>query len=197
MQILFFSDLHGDMDALKELKKMGAEADIIVAAGDISVMEQDIKQILSGINEFNKPVLMIHGNHEDERGLMELCDKYDNITFLHKGFHRVGEYLFLGYGGDGFSTNDPDFTLVANKFFKQNIQPNDTIIFVTHGPAYDTGIDRIYDDPRGNKSYREFIDEVKPHLAISGHLHENAGKNSRIGRTLFINPGKEGAIVNI
>ena len=197
MNILFFADLHEDEKALAVLKTKAAEADLIVCAGDISNMENNLHGMMEKINRLGKPVLMIHGNHEDENGLREMCDEFENITFLHKAVHHIDDYVFMGYGGDGFSTNDPAFTRVAQNFFKPESQGKRRIILFTHGPPYGTKIDRIGEDNMGNKSYREFIDDVKPHLVISGHLHENAGKHDKIGRTLFINPGKEGAIVEI
>ena len=197
MKILFFADMHGDMEALSIIKKKSSEVDIVVCAGDISIMEENLDNLVAQLNQLGLPVLMIHGNHEDDYRLRKLCEKYENITFLHKAVHHMDNYVFLGYGGDGFSTTDPEFVRVANAFFKPESKNKNTIILVTHGPAYNTGIDLINDDPRGNKSYREFIDDVKPHLVISGHLHENAGKHHTLGRTLFINPGKTGVTVEI
>jgi uncharacterized protein len=197
MKILFFSDLHGDFNTLIALKKKARDVDYVVSAGDITVMENDIQKIMRELNKFPKPVLLVHGNHEDEYHMKEICTKHSNLTFIHKGVHHVGEYIFMGYGGDGFSTNDSEFLQVANMFFKPESNNKKRMIFVTHGPPHNTVIDMIGNDPRGNKSYRKFIDEVKPHLVVSGHLHENAGKHHKIDRTLLINPGKEGAIVEI
>jgi Icc-related predicted phosphoesterase len=197
MKILFFSDLHGDFATLRNLRKKSVETDLVVSAGDFSSMERDLPELVSQLNSFQKPVLMIHGNHEEEEGMRELCNQNENITFLHKAVHHVGDYIFMGYGGDGFSTNDSNFTKVANMFFKKEAKDKKRMILVTHGPPYNTKIDFLGNEPRGNKSYRQFIDDIQPHLAISGHLHENSGKHHKIGRTLFINPGKEGVIVNI
>jgi uncharacterized protein len=196
IKILFFSDLHGDMKALSNLKAKAKDTDLVVCAGDFTVMERNVDDVMKNISGIGKHVLMLHGNHEDEDNIKELCNNYDNLTFLHKGVYHVGDYVFLGYGGDGFSTNDPDFVKVSG-FFRKETQGKKRIIFVTHGPAYDTKIDMLGRMPKGNKSYRNFIDDVQPHLAVSGHLHENAGKHHKIGRTLLLNPGKEGAIVDI
>ncbi|MEM3374147.1 MAG: metallophosphoesterase [Candidatus Woesearchaeota archaeon] len=200
MKLLLFSDIHGDFKALTNLKKESKKADFVIAAGDISVMERNIVEILDFLNSFKKPILLIHGNHENEFRLMELTQMYKNLIFLHRGAHHFKEYVFLGYGGDGFSTYDPEFLKVAN-FFKKELQTNKSknkkIIFITHQPPHNTGIDLLGNEPRGNKDYRRFIDEVKPHLVISGHLHENAGKTHIIERTLFINPGKQGVFVEI
>jgi len=197
MKILFFADTHGDRKALTNLKNKAKEADHVVCLGDFTIMESEIDEVMKQLNEFNKPVLLIHGNHEDDFRVRDLAENYQNITFLHKGAYELENHLFLGYGGDGFSTNDPEFENVAEKFFKKEIKENKKIIFLTHGPPHGTEIDKINGAHSGNKSYRKFIDEVKPHLAISGHLHENAGKHQKIGRTFILNPGKNGAIINI
>ncbi len=197
MKILFFTDLHGDMNTLRKLKDKSKDVDVTVCAGDISVMETNIEEIMRRVNKFHSPVLMLHGNHEDEFFLRELCDAHDNITFLHKAVHHVEDNIIMGYGGDGFSTNDPEFVDVAESFFKNEIKGKKRMVLVTHGPPYDTRIDHVAGNPRGNKSYRTFIDEVKPHVVIAGHLHENEGKSHKIGRTIFINPGKKGVVVKL
>ena len=57
--------------------------------------------------------------------------------------------------------------------------------------------------PVGAKAVREAIEEGQPALALHGHIHEAKG-NTRIGRTLCINPGSSyeqgqllGAVVNL
>lgn len=197
MNILFFADTHGDMDTLRTLKNKSSNADIVVCAGDISQMELHLPELIEYMDTFDKPVLMIHGNHEDDRGMKDLCEESDNVIFIHKGVHHVNDSIFMGYGGDGFSAKDPEFIRVANAFFKPEAKDKEKIILITHGPPHNTVIDNLNGDNRGNKSYREFIDDVKPHIAVSGHLHENSGKSHQIGRTLFMNPGKKGLLVNI
>ncbi len=196
MNLLFFSDLHGNMKILNSLKKKAEKADGIICSGDISVFENDIEKIMEELSKIDKKILIIHGNHEDEQRLKELSQKYDNIYFMHKGVHHIGDYVFMGYGGDGFSTNDPEFERVSD-FFKKEAQDKKKIVFFTHGPPHGTEIDKINGEHRGNKSYRKFIDEVKPHLVVSGHLHENAGKHDKIGRSLILNPGPYGALVEL
>jgi uncharacterized protein len=189
--------MHGDMKTMERLKNLSKDVDGVVCAGDVTSMERNLPNVMKKFSEFHSHVLMIHGNHEEPQNLKEHCDMYTNITFLHKGAFNVGDYLFLGYGGDGFSTNDPEFEEVAKKFFKPEIKDDKRIIFVTHGPAHGTELDKVAGSHKGSISYRKFIDDVKPHLVISGHLHENEGKSEKIGRTMFINPGRQGAIIEI
>ena len=198
MKILFFVDLHGDMKALREIKeRANDDVDVVVCAGDFTTMERGMGDVLKELNSLGKKVLMIHGNHEDEDGLREACENFENILFIHKAVHHIGEYIFLGYGGDGFSTNDKSFERVADEFFKHEALGKKRIILVTHGPPHGTILDDLGGDFRGNKSYKKFIDEVKPHVVVAGHLHENAGKHERVERTLYMNPGKNGVVLDI
>jgi Icc-related predicted phosphoesterase len=73
----------------------------------------------------------------------------------------------------------------------------DKVILVTHAPPYNTKVDRINGNLCGNKSIRNFISEVKPVLAVCGHLHETAGKRDKIGKTLVINPGYKGMVIDL
>ena len=52
----------------------------------MTIFEHKMKSILREINSFNKPVLIIHGNHESEENLKEDCKKHKNLIFLHKKF---------------------------------------------------------------------------------------------------------------
>ena len=66
---------------------------------------------------------------------------------------------------------------------------------MTHAPPHNTKLDKIIDGHCGNKSIRSFITKSKPDIAFSGHIHENNGKEDKIGKTRVINPGPYGKIV--
>lgn len=197
MKILAFSDLHGRIKDLERLKEKSKEVDLVLCAGDITVMEDNISMIVSELAQFHKPVLLIHGNHEDEYGLQELASVHDNIIFLHKVAYHINDYVFLGFGGGGFSREDPEFKDIADNFFKKEAEGKRRIVLMTHAPPHATKLDDLDGSHRGNKDMRKFIDEVKPHIVICGHFHENAGKTQKIGRTILINPGYNGAVIEI
>lgn len=71
------------------------------------------------------------------------------------------------------------------------------LIMITHAPPYGTTVDKSGDNHRGNKSYRRFIDIAKPELVICGHFHEHARKQDKIGKTIVVNPGPEGVVIEI
>lgn len=92
-------------------------------------------------------------------------------------------------------------------------------IYNIHVPPYNTGIDRapkldsnlkpiiipggVQQIPVGSTATANIIKRYQPMLALHGHVHESKG-NTRLGRTLCINPGSEygegvlrGALVEI
>jgi uncharacterized protein len=197
MKLLIFVDSHGNKKIMRRLKSLSKKVDLVICAGDFTVMEKNMNKILKDLNEFYSPVLMVPGNHEDEIELGKLCEKFENIIYIHKGAHHFEDYVFLGYGGGGFSEADPDFKRISENFFKNEIKGKKRSILVLHGPPHGTKVDMINNGYAGDKNFRKFIDESQPHLVVCGHLHENVGKKDKIGRTLIINPGPKGVIVEI
>ena len=140
---------------------------------------------------------MVHGNHEDDLTYFRYSKIFKNIVFIHKKHFIENNLLFIGYGGGGFSQKDMEFEHLAKTKFKDiiNQNKNKKIIFVTHAPPYGTKADKLGRNYAGNKSFRRFIENYKIDLHICGHLHENFGKEDRIGRTKVINPGPFGKIL--
>jgi len=196
MKLLAFVDLHNSHKALRKIKKQSKKADIILCAGDLTIFENNLDKLLFKLNKLKKPVLIIPGNHESNADLKALTKMFDNITDIHEKSFIKNNHLFLGYGGGGFTMVDKHFNKIAKKFEKK-IKKHDSkkIILVTHAPPYKTKIDKIMDEHCGNKSIKNFVVKVKPDLVISGHLHENAGKEEKTGKTKIINPGPFGKVL--
>jgi uncharacterized protein len=95
--------------------------------------------------------------------------------------------------------------------------PAERTIFSFHCPPYGSGLDEapeLTEDmrlkmagrapvPLGSTAVREAIERHQPTLSLHGHIHESRG-NTRIGRTLCINPGSSyeqgellGAVVDL
>lgn len=198
MKILAFVDLHGSLKALNKIKEQAKKADIIICAGDISIFSNDLDKLLLELNGLKKTVLIIPGNHEFDDDLKQLTKLFDNVIDIHKKCFVKDDYLFLGYGGSGFSMTDKDFEKISKKFEKEiRRNENKKIILVTHAPPHKTKLDSIMGESCGNKSIKNFIKKVNIHLVISGHLHENAGKEDKIKNTIIINPGPFGKIISI
>lgn len=201
MKILAFTDIHGSSTALKriEQKTKSQNPDLLVCAGDISMFEHGIYGLLRRLNKLNKQILMIHGNHEDASTFNKLSKSFKNIIFIHKIHFIWDNALFLGYGGGGFAMIDKAFEKNAAMKFKNIIKNNadKKIIFITHAPPYKTRLDKLEQGHCGNKSIRHFIERNKIGILICGHLHENFGKEDKIGKTKVMNPGPFGKIVEV
>lgn len=202
LRILAFSDLHGDDAALKILAKKAKKADVVVCAGDFTVFEHNILRIMRKLDSIGKPVVLVNGNHEDAMLVAEICLKLKNVKQVHRKIHSCSqfpEYVFVGHGGEGFDHISKDFEQFNKHSFsrlQQLRKKGIKIIFITHQPPHNTKVDYIWAH-HGNKSYTRFVKKVQPLLHICGHLHETQGKKDRIGKTLVINPGPKGEIVEV
>ncbi|MFC1769265.1 metallophosphoesterase [Nanoarchaeota archaeon] len=198
MKVCVFSDLHSSFKSLKSVEKLGKKSDIIVCAGDISMFESRLRDILSRLNRIKKPVYIIPGNHEREGNLRKLCKNYRYIRYLHGRVFIIDELVLIGFNTSGFSFIDEDF----EKFMKHQKKrlkkfKDKKIVLVSHSPPNKTKLDKIGKEHVGNKSVRRFINEYKPKFVICGHIHENAGKKDKIRKTVIINPGNKGKIIDI
>ena len=197
MKILAFVDMHGSRDALKRIISTAKKenVDYLLCAGDVTIFGDSMPQLLAKLDEIGKPVLMVHGNHEDKFDLRRACEKTKNIKFMHKAVLKTDGCAFMCYGGGGFSLTNKDFEEWSKKAIKQI--GDRKIILMTHGPPHHTKLDLILDQNAGCKSIRKFIEQVQPTLAISGHLHENAGMKDKIGKTPIVNPGPWGMVFSV
>ena len=200
MKILAFVDLHGSLKALKRLQNLvdKEKPDIIVCAGDITIFEQNMDYLIHRMNKFKKPVLILHGNHEDEDTMEKACAGFENVHFIHGMTYVQDDVMFLGWGGGGFSTKDDEFEKKA-KDFEKKMKGFEKVVLVTHAPPYNTRLDQIIEQSCGNKSIRNFIlkNTKKIRAAIAGHLHENSGREDRLKETRVVNPGPFGKIINV
>jgi|TARA_B100001971_G_C18131250_1_gene504925 Icc-related predicted phosphoesterase len=200
MKLLAFVDVHSSLNAIKKIaeKAKKSKPDLLICAGDISVFEQGLDYLLHKLNKINIPLLIIPGNHESEEELEKSTSLFKNINHIHNKHFEKGNYIFFGYGGGGFSLIDPEFRKLGKKF-EEKIKKSKSkkVILITHAPPYNTKTDKIMKKSCGNKTIRQFIDKVKPDLVITGHLHENAGKEDKVGKTKIINPGPYGKIVEV
>ncbi|MBI3051322.1 metallophosphoesterase family protein [Candidatus Woesearchaeota archaeon] len=187
MKILAFTDTHGA--ALGHIRRKAQAADIIVCAGDFTFFGKKTKTILASMNRLGKKVLLIHGNHEDEKEVRKACE--GNVEFIHRKALQLGGFWFAGYGGGGFALRDAGL-----ERFMRNLEGKKNLIIVTHAPPFGTRLDLLW-EYRGNRSITGAIRSLRPLLAISGHFHEHFGERDKIGGTVLLNPGPKGVIVQV
>jgi len=197
MKILAYVDTHGSLTAYSKLKKLikKEKPELIICAGDITIFGANIDYFIHQIDRFHIPSLFIHGNHETEAEMKSACSFFKHTNFIHKKIYEKNEYIFIGYGGGGFSLRDKEFEKWTTKI-KDKIKDK-KVILVLHGPPYGTKLDDVIDAHCGNKSYTKFIEQEQPKLVICGHIHENERKTDYIKKSKVINPGPFGKGINI
>jgi len=198
MRFLTFTDLHEDKSTLQELVTRATKEDVdfIVCCGDISTLGRGLRNVLTKFAATGKRFYVIPGNHEEAGTMLDdaVADFPGCINFHTKAI-KVGDYIFLGYGGGGFSFEDPAFRKIAREWYGKYKERK--IVLVTHQPPFGTKLDLLGERHVGNKDFRKFIERVKPKLAISGHLHETVGSVDAIGETKLVNPGWDGMIIEL
>src|SRR3989344_6440277 len=189
MKILAFTDIHGSKSALRRISQLTRihNPDALVCAGDITVFENNLLFFLRKLNSIGKPVVIVHGNHEEPGGFNV---NLKNIHFVHKKNFIIGNVLFLGYGGGGFSVVDNGFKKIGERFEKIIAKNKDKkSVFVTHAPPYKTKLDNLDGQHCGNKTLNQFAEKNNIDLWVCGHLHENFGKEDKLKNTRVVNPG--------
>jgi len=197
MKIFMLTDTHTIATLEKALTTAKKEKpDYILHLGDITNMGSNLKKSISLLDSVNITTFMIPGNHEEGTNIKELCKKTDNVLYVHKATQRMGKLLFIFFGYEWYEHDNKDFDKFVEKM-KGEIKKGDKIILCTHAPPYNTKLDDIDRGHVGIKSYRKFIEEMKPIFAISGHLHETFYVDDKIGKTVLINPGPTGMLLEI
>ena len=198
MKILAFTDIHGSKQAIRKIKSKVYlyNPDAIVCTGDISNFEKNIFQLLAGISNMKKPVVIIHGNHESENSFSRAVKKFKNIFYVHGSSFCFDNVLFFGYGGGGFDIIDEELKKLSKNITAIIKNSKDKkIVLLSHGPPYKTKLDSINGYHHGNKTLRNLIEHSKIDLVVCGHMHENFGKEDYIGKTRIVNPGPYGKII--
>lgn len=199
MKLLCFTDTHTSEKVLASIRKKvdKDKPDLLICTGDVSLFSRGLNEFFKRIEKFKIPMVFIHGNHELESEIRKIAKNYAYVKFVHKNGYRFGDFLFVGYGGGGFSNVYPDFEQFIPKI-KERLKKEDKLILLTHAPPYGTKLDILpYFGHVGSKSATKAIKELKPKLVLCGHLHENFHKMDKIGQTLIINPGPDGMIIEI
>jgi len=198
MKFITFSDFHEDFDQLDTLISRAKEDDIdfAIVAGDMTVFSKGLRPVLKRLDSIGKKVYVIPGNHEEGTGFDKIVKDYGNcVNFDRQYIELENDFVLLGYGRDGFSQKDLEFRKVARSWYGKF--KNKKVILVTHGPPANCKLDVVSGHHVGNIDYREFIERIKPKVAICGHIHETAGEVDTIGETNVVNPCWEGMVIEL
>lgn len=201
MNILVIGDIHNDVENLMTLldKVSSLDFDLVLCIGDVTDLgvpkgfsRVDIARlILEELKTFNKPILVVPGNMD--RDIIPLIEE-EGIS-LH-GHGRVIENVGLyGFGGAKTPFGSPlepteeELKAGLERGYEE-AKDGGLKVQVTHTPPARTKIDMLLSGGHvGSEVVRSFIEEKKPCVGISAHIHEARGTDE-LGETKLINPGR-------
>ena len=193
MKLLVISDGHGAIDNLEALSSIAQDVDLVLFAGDFAAFNQLETGLpfLKKLRSLHKNVYSVLGNCDPPSFIAEL--KANNMNMQANTTH-FEDFVLLGSGGaskfTGTTPNErTDEELASDITNHYERKKADNIILVTHNPPHGAKTDKVAPLVHvGSKLIRQFIEEMQPILAVSGHIHEAFALDS-IGQTVVLNPG--------
>ncbi|MFO7657994.1 MAG: metallophosphoesterase family protein [Bacteroidales bacterium] len=194
MEIIAFSDIHGQTDSFDKISGSIKSADLIVIAGDITHFgfEKDARAVLEIIAQYNNQILVVPGNCDNTAVVKYLCGQEWN---LHNEVKNINGYTFIGLGGSlpcpgktPLEYSEKEYSLhIAS--IEGKISAETQKILITHQPPVNTINDQVVSGQHvGSSVIRGFIESLQPLITFTGHIHEGIGIDT-IGKSKVINPG--------
>lgn len=196
-RIVAISDTHGFHDGIKNLP----HGDILIHAGDSTIYGElsEMHKVLSWFSKLDfEKIIFINGNHEvvvsNLGNLTRLLVKErcgDNVVYLedqelvYRGLKFYGSPKSVEYGYWAYMYKESDGERIWGSV------PDDIDVLICHGPAYGMLDQNKFTTNCGSKSLLNRIEQIKPSVFISGHIHESYGyirpANPKYNKTLFVN----------
>lgn len=190
MKIIALADIHNGLGYLPAAKEDIAAADLILVAGDITNFggETQARYVMCELRKCNRNIFAVMGN----------CDAPEVGGYLaEEGFgincncQEFGSINFVGLSGS-IDSSRPQLGDSLEEHFsnslaeiERQIAGVDPLVLVTHQPARSTAVEN---GRGGSDAIYDFIERRQPILAVSGHIHEAAGKDT-VGKCTLVNPG--------
>jgi Icc-related predicted phosphoesterase len=194
MKLVSFGDVHM---ATRNLERMDAElrdTDLIVISGDLTNFggPDDARKVLDAARHACTKVLALPGNL-DRREVIPYLEE-ERVALHGRGTVIDGVAIF-GCGGSNITPFHTPTELTEDEIYEtlrrgyQEVKDRRPLLMVCHTPPFNTRCDRLMNGTAvGSTAARRFIEEVRPEVCISGHIHESAAVDT-IGPTTVLNAG--------
>ncbi|MGH9909871.1 MAG: metallophosphoesterase family protein [Nitrososphaerales archaeon] len=198
MRVLAFSDVHGDQSIIAKIKQKAKDCDLILCCGDITPAHGIAIDAARQIGKFHAHVLAIPGNFETPSGMGLVCKELGWID-LHGKSIEIQGLLFFGCGGGNIGPFNTPYELTEEQFKEilHKFDAREKFVFVSHCPSKGF-LDKVGSGLHvGSAVIGEFVKEMQPLYQFCGHIHEEGGKESLIGRTKVYNVARQVKVLDI
>ena len=198
IKILAIGDIHGDTGLVKKLaeKAKKEDVDLVILAGDLTFVEQSVKNLIGPFIKAKKQVLLIPGNHESNATINFLAGMYPDTKNIHGYSIKKGDLGIFGAGGGDVINVTPDkeiFDILKKGHDK--VKDSKKKIMVTH--MHPKGSKAEFSGFKGSKAVKKAIEEFHPDILVSAHIHEASGIEEKIKGTKVINVSRKAKIFEI
>ena len=198
-KILAVGDIHGDTGLVKRLaeKAVKENVDLVILAGDITMFESSVKNLIGPFIKAKKQVLLIPGNHESNATIDFLSEMYPNTKNIHGYSFKKDNLGIFGAGAGDVGINMIKDSEIFNLLKKghEYVKDSPKKIMVTH--MHPKGSKAEFSGFPGSQAVRKAIKEFHPNILITAHIHEAAGIEEDIGKTRVINVSRKEKIFEI
>lgn len=202
MKIVSIGDVHMATRNLARMATLLREADLMILSGDLTNWGGigDARKVISAVREYCSRVLAVPGNL-DQSEVFRFLEE-ENIALHGQGVIVDGVAIF-GCGGSNLTPFHTPSELTEDEIYEvlqrgyEQVRDKRPLLMVCHTPPLATNCDRLINGKAvGSPAARRFIEEYRPDICISGHIHESAGTD-HIGPTTILNAGpfKDGGYI--
>jgi uncharacterized protein len=197
MRLLAFSDLHCDLSQAARLVEASADADAVLAVGDLASVHSGLADTVGALRGIECPVVMVPGNNETDEALRDACEDWGAATVLHGEDTEIGGVTIFGLGGGIPVTPwDWSFDLTEEAAARMLEECPDGAVLAVHSPPYGH-VDTSGGRHLGSRAVVDAIEAKAPAFVLCGHIHESWGEEARIGPTRIVNLGPSGRTFEI
>lgn len=197
-KILAIGDIHGDTGLIQKLAERAKKenVDVIILAGDLTMAEQSIENLVGPLVKTKKQVLLIPGNHESD-ATIDFLSKMYGAKNLHGYGLRIGDLGIFGAGTANMgphSIGEKGIAELLKKAYKE-IAGSKRKLMVTHIHHYGSKSEIF--GFKGSKAVRKAIEKFQPDISINAHIHEASGMEETLGKTRVINVSKKEKVFEV
>ena len=204
MRLIAIGDIHEHVRNLHLLRPHLAGAEAVIVTGDLTNYAgcEKARQVLDAVRAVHPRVLAQVGNLDQPEVDDFLTSEGLN---LHGRGVRLGDVGIAGCGGSNvtpFSTpiefGEEEIATFLERGYA-SIADAPIRIVVPHCPPRDTKVDRTAGGLHvGSPAVRAFIERRRPHLVLTGHIHEARGVDEIDGIPVInAGPLREGGFVEV
>ncbi len=185
MKVLFLSDVHASEEALAWVARRGKDYDTIVVGGDLSKGDSGefATRFLDGALSTGRRVIFVHGNADRREMAVP-----EGVESLHGAASKLGRFSVGGLGGSNLTPFGTPFEMDDGSARSVLDRLGHVDILVSHCPPVRTKCDRARAGHVGSAPVREYVEQEKPVLVLSGHVHESRAVDN-VGGTTVVNAG--------